>query len=83
MIRDAGCRIKARCFYPASDIIHHESDPYIVLERKFGCFVKIKEDENFNHSNTGSISRINPPEIGGGLKFESDPREISSAPVKY
>ena len=27
-------------------------------ERKLGFFVKIKEDENFNHSNTGSISRI-------------------------
>ena len=52
-------------------------------ERKLGFFVKIKEDENFNHpsticrtygagSNTGSISRINPPKFGGGLKFESD-----------
>ena len=30
----------------------------IVPERKVGFFVKIKEDENFNHSNTGSISRI-------------------------
>jgi hypothetical protein len=29
-----------------------------VPERKLGFFVKIKEDENFNHSNTGSISRI-------------------------
>jgi len=28
--------------------------------------------ENFNHSNTGSISRINPPKFGGGLKFEFD-----------
>jgi len=54
-----------------------------VLERKLGFFVKIKEDKNFNHpsticrtygasSNTGSISRINPPKFGGGLKFESD-----------
>jgi len=61
-----------------------------VPERKLGFFVKIKEDENFNHpsticrtygagSNTGSISRINPPKFGGGLKFESDPREIGSA----
>ena len=41
-------------------------------ERKLGFFVKIKEDENFNHSNTCSISRINPPKFGGGLKFESD-----------
>ena len=31
---------------------------YLVPERKLGFFVKIKEDENFNHSNTGSISRI-------------------------
>jgi len=43
-----------------------------VPERKLGFFVKIKEDENFNHSNTVSISRINPPKFGGGLKFESD-----------
>jgi hypothetical protein len=45
---------------------------YIVPERKLGFFVEIKEDENFNHRNTGSISRINPPKVGGGLKFESD-----------
>jgi hypothetical protein len=44
----------------------------LVPERKLGFFVKIKEDENFNHRNTGRISRINPPEFGGGLKFESD-----------
>ena len=55
----------------------------LVPERKLGFFVKIKEDENFNHpsticrtygagSNTDSISSINPPKIGGGLKFESD-----------
>jgi hypothetical protein len=50
-----------------------------VPERKLGFFVKIKKDENFNHRNTGSISRINPPKFGGGLKFESDPREICSA----
>jgi len=30
-------------------------------------------------SNTDSISRINPPKFGGGLKFESDPREIGYA----
>jgi len=35
----------------------------LVPERKLGFFVKIKEDkikedENFNHRNTGSISRI-------------------------
>jgi len=29
-----------------------------VPEQKLGFFVKIKEDENFNHSNTDSISRI-------------------------
>jgi len=27
-------------------------------ERKLGFLVKIKEDDNFNHSNTDSISRI-------------------------
>ena len=31
---------------------------YLMPERKLGFFVKIKEDENFNHRNTGSISRI-------------------------
>ena len=41
-------------------------------ERKLGFFVKIKEDENFNHKNTWSILRINLPKFGGGLKFESD-----------
>jgi hypothetical protein len=50
-----------------------------VPERKLGFFVKIKEDKNFNHRHTLSISRINPPKFGGGLKFESDPREIGSA----
>jgi hypothetical protein len=52
---------------------------YLVPERKLGFFVKIKEDKNFNHRHTLSISRINPPKFGGGLKFESDPREIGSA----
>jgi hypothetical protein len=33
---------------------------------------KFKEGENFNHRNTLSILRINPPKIGGGLKFEPD-----------
>jgi len=28
--------------------------------------------ENFNHRNTLSILRINPPKVGGGLKFEPD-----------
>jgi len=50
-----------------------------VPERKLGFFVKIKKDENFNHRNTDRISRINPPEFGGGLKFESDPGEIGFA----
>jgi len=50
-----------------------------VPERKIGFFVKIKEDENFTRRNTGSISRINPPKFGGGLKFEFDPREIGFA----
>jgi len=31
---------------------------YLMPERKLGFFVKIKEDENFNHRNTGRISRI-------------------------
>jgi hypothetical protein len=31
---------------------------YVVPGRKIGFFVKIKEDENFNRRNTGSISRI-------------------------
>jgi hypothetical protein len=31
---------------------------YLVSERKLGFFVQIKEDENFNHRNTLSISRI-------------------------
>jgi hypothetical protein len=44
---------------------------------------KAKEGENFNHPsticrtygagrNTFSISRINPPKLDGGLKFEPD-----------
>ena len=33
---------------------------------------KFEEGKNFNHSNTLSISRINPPKFGGGLKFEPD-----------
>jgi hypothetical protein len=34
--------------------------------------LKAKEGENFNHRNTWSILRINPPKFGGGLKFEPD-----------
>jgi len=29
------------------------------------------QHENFNHRHTLSISSINPPKFGGGLKFES------------
>jgi hypothetical protein len=39
---------------------------------KRSILFKAKEGENFNHRNTLSISRINPPKVGGGLKFESD-----------
>jgi hypothetical protein len=40
---------------------------------------RFKEGDSFNHMNTLSILRINPPRFGGGLKFEYDPREIGSA----
>jgi len=30
------------------------------------------QHENFNYRQTLSISRINPPKFGGGLKFDSD-----------
>jgi hypothetical protein len=40
---------------------------------------ELKEDGNFNHLNTLSISKINPPKFGGGFKFEPDPREIGRA----
>jgi hypothetical protein len=39
---------------------------------KRSILFKIKEGENFNHRNTLSILRINPPKFGGGLKFEPD-----------
>ena len=50
---------------------------------KCSILLKVKEGENFNHPGTIcrtygagrytlSISRINPPKFGGGLKFESD-----------
>jgi hypothetical protein len=39
---------------------------------KCSFLFKFKEDKNFNHRNTLSILRINPPKFGGGLKFESD-----------
>jgi hypothetical protein len=40
---------------------------------------KFKKGENINHRNTLSISRINQPKFGGGLKFEPDPRGIGFA----
>jgi hypothetical protein len=46
---------------------------------KYSFLFKFKEGENFNHRNTLSISRINPPKAGGGLKLEPDPREIGFA----
>jgi hypothetical protein len=39
---------------------------------KCSILFKFKEDEDFNHRNTLSILRINPPKFGGGLKSESD-----------
>jgi len=39
---------------------------------KCSILFKAKEGENFNHRNTWSILRINPPKFGGGLKFEPD-----------
>ena len=55
-------------------------------DEAFGkCLIlfKVKEGENSNHPSTicraygagrhtFSMSRINPPKVGGGLKFESD-----------
>jgi hypothetical protein len=40
---------------------------------------RFKEDKDFNRRHTLSISRINPPKFGGGLKSESDPRGIGYA----
>jgi hypothetical protein len=47
---------------------------YKYLEPVSKCSIlsKVKEGENFNHRNTLSILRINPPKFGGGLKFEPD-----------
>jgi hypothetical protein len=36
-------------------------EPYIEAFEKCSISFKIREDENFNHRNTGSILRINPP----------------------
>ena len=49
-----------------------EQDDKLVPVLKLGFFVKIKEDENFNHKNTWSILRINLPKFGGELKCERD-----------
>jgi hypothetical protein len=38
---------------------------------KCSFLLKVKEGENFNHRNTLSISRINPPKYGGGLTHQS------------
>jgi hypothetical protein len=46
---------------------------YEIFEKRSILF-KSKEGENFNHRNTLSILRINPPKFGGGLKFEPDAR---------
>jgi len=39
---------------------------------KCSILFKATEGDNFNHRNTLSISRINQPKSGGGLKFEPD-----------
>jgi len=36
--------------------------------------------DNFNHKNTLSISSINPPKFGGGLKFETVEAKRRSRP---
>ena len=36
----------------------------------FNLDIKYNVSENFNQKNTLSVSGINPPKIGGGLKFE-------------
>jgi len=41
----------------------------LVPKRKLGIFSKIKEGENYNHSNTLSISRIYPPLAGYNLNL--------------
>jgi hypothetical protein len=37
---------------------------------KCSILPKVKKGENFNHRHTLRISRINPPNCGGGLKVE-------------
>jgi len=55
----------------------------ITLEKetfeKYSFLPEFKEEKNFNQMNTLSISMVNPPKFGGGLKFEPDPREIGFA----
>jgi hypothetical protein len=46
-------------------------DEYETFAKRRFLF-KFKKGDNFNHRNTLSISRINPPKFGGGLKFEPD-----------
>jgi len=41
-----------------------------VSERKLGIFSKIKEGENYNHTNT--LEYFEDLSASGGLKFESD-----------
>jgi len=40
-----------------------------VSERKLGIFSKIKEDENYDHRNTLSISMTYPPLAGYNLSL--------------
>jgi len=42
-----------------------------------------KKGEKFNHRHTLSISRINPPKFGGGLKFETDAGIGPRLNIKY
>jgi hypothetical protein len=39
---------------------------------KRSILFKFKEEEDFNRRHTLSMSRINPPKFGGGLKSESN-----------
>ncbi len=43
----------------------------VAHKRLFTKPSKIEERGYFNHGDTESFSRINPPKVGGGLKFES------------
>jgi hypothetical protein len=52
-------------------ILYSDIDNRETFEKRSFLF-KFKEGENFNHRNTLSILRINPPKFGGGLKFEPD-----------